>query len=376
MTTQSCLHTWAEGRLRPAGIIINGPNPWDMQVHDPRLYGRVMRSGPLGLGEAYMDGGWWDCEALDEFFVRILHAKVNTGWQSQMWDAGLAVKHALTNMQSIAKSGIVGKQHYDVGNDLCERMLDPYMMYSCAYYGRSAANLNDAQEDKLRLTCEKLRLERGMRVLDIGCGWGGFARFAAEHYGVEVVGLTISKEQAVLARERCKGLPVRILLKDYRELPPDIGLFDRIVSIGMFEHVGPKNYRTYMEIAAKFLKERGLFLLHTIGGHETFDPWFNKYIFPGGVLPAREQIESAIEGLFHIWDWHNFGKNYDPTLLAWYGNFERAWPGLKKNYGERFFRMWGYYLLSCAGSFRAEHTYLWQILLAKQPVRSSYVPVR
>lgn len=363
-------------QLRPAGITINGPDPWDMQVHDPKLYGRVMRSGSLGLGEAYMDR-WWDCERLDEFFVRILRAKVNTGWQSQVWDAGLTIKHVFTNMQSIAKAGIVGKQHYDVGNDLFECMLDPSMMYSCAYYGRDATNLNDAQEAKLRLICEKLQLTGGMRVLDIGCGWGGFARFAAEHYGVEIVGLTISKEQEVLARERCKGLPITILLKDYRELPPEIGLFDRIVSIGMFEHVGPKNYRTYMEIAEKHLKERGLFLLHTIGTEfGTFNPWTDKYIFPGGVLPIQKQIETSIEGLFHVWDWHDFGRDYDRTLLAWYANFEQAWPGLKEKYGERFFRMWRYYLLSFAGVFRAEYTYLWQILLAKQPLRSGYLPVR
>ncbi|MEK7509091.1 MAG: cyclopropane fatty acyl phospholipid synthase [Patescibacteria group bacterium] len=374
MTAQSWLHTWAEARLRPAGITINGPNPWDMQVHNTKLYGYVMGFGPRGLGEAYMYG-WWNCEQLDEFIARLLRAQVHAGWQSEMWNISLAVMRVLTNMQSVARSRIVGTRHYDVGNDLFERMLDPHMMYSCAYYGRGAANLNDAQEDKLRLTCEKLQLARGMRVLDIGCGWGGFARFAAERYGVEVVGLTISEEQAVLAREWCKGLPVSILFKDYRELPPEIGLFDRIVSIGMFEHVGPKYYRIYMEIAEKHLKERGLFLLHSIGGHGC-DPWFNKYIFPGGVLPAEDQIRASLKGLFHIWDWHNFGRDYDPTLLAWYANFERAWPELQEKYGERFFRMWRYYLLGMAGGFRAEEVKLWQILLAKQPARSSYAPVR
>ena len=250
-------------------------------------------------------------------------------------------------------------------------MLDPRMTYTCGYW-KDADNLADAQEAKLELICRKLQLMPGMRVLDIGCGWGSFMGYAAEHYGVSCVGVTISKEQAEWAQKRYAGLPLEFRLQDYRETNER---FDRIVSIGMFEHVGRKNHRTYTEVAHRCLEDGGLFLLHTIGKNvrDTVpDPWIDKYIFPNGDLPSIGQIADAVDGLFVVEDLHNFGADYDRTLMAWHENFSSAWPNFSKNLGERFRRMWNYYLLSCAGAFRARDIQLWQWVLSKEGVSGRY----
>jgi cyclopropane-fatty-acyl-phospholipid synthase len=214
-----------------------------------------------------------------------------------------------------------------------------------------------------------------MHVLDIGCGWGSFAIFAAERYGVRVTGITVSREQVELARLRAGRLPIEIRLQDYRDLNDT---YDAIVSIGMFEHVGDRNYRTFFRVARRCLADDGLLLLHTIGSEISgaIDPWIEKYIFPGGVIPSSDQIRTAAIGLFHIEDWHKVGRDYDPTLMSWCRNFELGWDGLKDRYGERFRRMWRYYLLSCAGAFRAGHNDVFQIVFSTGVSRSAYAPVR
>lgn len=348
--------------LNKAGIKIGGFRPWDMQVHDNRFYARVLAEGSMGLGESYMDG-WWDAEALDQFFFRIFRANLDE--QSLTWRDGVsATKARIVNQQKISRSFQVGRHHYDLGNDLYQLMLDKRMIYSCGYW-RDAASLDQAQEAKLELICRKLQLEPAMRLLDIGCGWGGMAAYAAEKYGVEVIGVTVSKEQAHYAREHCRDLPVTIELKDYREIT---GTFDRIVSIGMFEHVGQKNYRVFMQHQKKLLTSDGLALLHTIGRNKsapTVEKWIGRYIFPNSMLPSAKQITTAAEGLFVIEDWHSFGTDYDTTLMHWFNNFDRSFEQLPSaSYDERFYRMWKYYLLSCAGSFRARRTQLWQIVLS------------
>jgi cyclopropane-fatty-acyl-phospholipid synthase len=242
-------------------------------------------------------------------------------------------------------------------------MLDRRMIYSCGYW-KDASTLDEAQEAKLDLACRKLGLEPGMRLLDIGCGWGGMAKFAAERYGVSVVGITVSREQAEYARKLCAGLPIEIQVEDYHAHQ---GEYDRIVSIGMFEHVGHRNYHTYFRTARRLLKPDGLFLLHTIGGNVSLtrtDPWIEKYIFPNGMIPSPRQITHAIERMFVIEDWHNFGADYDTTLMAWLANFERAWPQLKATYDERFHRMWRYYLMISAATFRTRSDQLFQLLLS------------
>ncbi len=375
--------------LALADVQISGNRPWDITVSDERFYKKVLLEGSLGLGESYMDG-WWDSQKLDEFFARVLSArlgeKVGSKWRKALRGFGSII----FNMQSRTRAFQVGEQHYDIGNDLYEAMLDKRMVYTCGYWspstgsasspqaslGQEAKTLDEAQEAKLDLVCRKLGLRPGQRILDIGCGWGRFAKFAAEKYGVSVVGVTISKEQVSLGQKRCEGLSVEILLKDYREIE---GEFDHIVSLGMFEHVGYKNYRVYMEVAREHLKNGGLFLLHTIGNNFSKrggDVWVRKYIFPNGMLPSVKQIGKSIEGLFVMEDWHNFGADYDKTLMAWQKNFEDNWDKISPQYSERFRRMWNYYLLSFAGSFRARNIQLWQIVLSKDGVPGGYKSTR
>jgi cyclopropane-fatty-acyl-phospholipid synthase len=359
-----------------ANITINGTAATDIHVKDERLYDRIFSGGSLAVGESYMDG-WWEVEDLAGFFTKILRSGADRSLKhiGTLW---YVLRARLTNMQNKQRAFEVGEQHYDIGNDLYKRMLDKRMVYTCGYWSGTLAarNLDEAQEAKLDLVCKKIGLKAGQTVLDVGCGWGSFAKFAAEKYGATVVGITISKEQAALARERCKGLSVEIRVEDYRDTQ---GQFDHIVSLGMFEHVGPKNYRTYMEKMRELLKDDGLFLLHSIGsGHSALrtDPWIHKYIFPNGVLPSVEYIGTAIDRIFVMEDWHNFGPDYDKTLMAWWENFDRHWPEIKDQYSERFYRMWRYYLLSCAASFRARRNHLWQIVLSKDGVRDGYRSIR
>ncbi|TBM23314.1 cyclopropane fatty acyl phospholipid synthase [Hafnia paralvei] len=356
----------AEEMLSQAGITINGNQPQDIRVKNPEFFHRVLQEGSLGLGESYMDG-WWECDRLDIFFQRILAAELDTHLPKHFSDIVRIASARIFNYQTRKRAWIVGKEHYDLGNDLFSRMLDPYMQYSCAYW-KDAETLEQAQQAKLRMICEKLQLKPGMTLLDIGCGWGGLAQFAAQEYGVSVQGVTISAEQQKMAQDRCAGLDVKILLQDYRDLDEQ---FDRIVSVGMFEHVGPKNYRTYFEVVVKNLKPDGLFLLHTIGSNQTdlnVDPWINKYIFPNGCLPSVAHIASKSEDLFVLEDWHNFGCDYDRTLMAWYDAFQQSWPEIKDNYSDRFYRMFTYYLNACAGAFRARNIQLWQVLLSPKGV--------
>ncbi|XTZ36691.1 cyclopropane fatty acyl phospholipid synthase [Salmonella enterica] len=349
--------------LSRAGIKINGPAAADIQVKNPDFFKRVLQEGSLGLGESYMDG-WWECERLDIFFSKVLRAGLEKQLPRHFKDTLRIAGARLFNLQSKKRAWIVGKEHYDLGNDLFSRMLDSQMQYSCAYW-KEAETLEDAQRAKLKLCCEKLQLQPGMRVLDIGCGWGGLAQVMAQNYGVSVVGVTISAEQQKMAQARCVDLDVDIRLQDYRDLNEQ---FDRIVSVGMFEHVGPKNYAEYFRVVDRNLKPDGLFLLHTIGSKRTdhnVDPWINRYIFPNGCLPSVRQIADASERHFIMEDWHNFGADYDRTLMAWYARFLTAWPEIADNYSERFKRMFSYYLNACAGAFRARDIQLWQVVFSR-----------
>jgi len=360
--------------LAAADIEINGGRPWDFQVHDEILYGRVLSGGSLALGEAYMDG-WWDTGSLSQFFEHIFNARLDEQFQHSPAMLLLELKCRIFNRQSRSRAHIIGDRHYDAGNDLFTRMLDPQMVYSCGYW-RDAETLEQAQTAKLDLTCRKLGLKPGMKLLDIGCGWGSLVKYAAEHYGVKALGITVSTEQAKLGRERCEGLPVEIRLEDYRSIR---GQFDRIASIGMIEHVGKRNYHSFMRVASQSLCPGGLFLLQTIGSlksQHSSDPWIDKYIFPNSMLPSISQLSRAAEPHWIIEDLHNFGPDYDLTLMAWHDNFVRAWPELTKHYDQRFFRMWTYYLMQFAASFRSDRNQLWQIVLAKRPRAQPYLATR
>lgn len=377
----AALRNRVEGLLALGDIRIGGDRPWDIRIDDEHFYSRVLAQGSLGLGESYMDG-WWSTPSLDEFLYRLMRAHIDE--QVHGWAAILdGLRAHLINLQSHRRSFTVGERHYDLGNDLYRAMLGKRLVYSCGYWrGRDGAPLHDldaAQEAKLDLVCRKLQLKPGMRLLDIGCGWGEALKFAVERYGVTGVGVTVSREQAEFARELCAGLPIEFRLQDYRDLDER---FDRIFSLGMFEHVGVKNYATYFETARRCLgdAEDGLFLLHTIGGNHSVthtDPWIGKYIFPNSMLPSTRQIAEQAEGRFVIEDWHNFGADYDLTLQAWRENVERAWPTLDEaRYDERFRRMWRFYLAASMATFRTRHAQLWQIVLSPEGVPGGYVAPR
>jgi cyclopropane-fatty-acyl-phospholipid synthase len=361
--------------LAEADVVPGRGRPWDPTIHEPRFYGRVFAQGSLGLGESYMDG-WWDVESLDGFLFRVLRRGLDERVQGLAnWLDG--VRARVLNLQTARRAREVGRRHYDIGNDLFARMLGKRLVYSCGYW-RTATNLDAAQEAKLDLVCRKLGLQPGMRVLDIGCGWGEALKFAAERYGVSGVGVTISQEQADYARQLCAGLPVEIRLQDYRDVAEP---FDRILSIGMFEHVGVRNYPIYFDVARRCLADHddGLFLLHSIGGNTSVrytDPWIGRYIFPNSMLPSAVQIAEAVEGRFVIEDWHSFGPDYDRTLQAWRSNVEQAWDDLPARYDARFRRMWRFYLAGSMASFRARRIQLWQLVLSPRGILGGYVAPR
>jgi len=346
-------------QLATAGVTINGSAPWDIQVLDPRLYARVIRDGTLGAGEAYVDG-WWECAELDQMFERIIRARVDTAIRDSWIALANAVRARLFNLQA-TRAFEVGKVHYDVGNDLYRAMLGPSMMYTCAYW-KNSQTLDEAQNAKLDLICRKIGLRPGMRILDLGCGWAGFAAFAATHYGASVVGYTVSREQVAWAKQQHGGLPIDIRLDDYRNAE---GSYDAVVSIGLLEHVGPKNHRAYMEVATRSLVPGGIAFIHTIAcnrSRDQIDPWFHKYIFPNAAIPTLGQLAAAMEGILVAEDVHNLGPHYDRTLMAWWNNFDGAWAELRPRYGDAFYRMWKYYLLSSAAAFRARDLNLYQIV--------------
>lgn len=418
--------------LARADVVIGGDRPFDIVVHNPKLYHRVIRDGSMGLGEAFMEG-WWDTKdfyALDVFFERVLKSDLEYYLPNNATDWYNVFKAKMFNPQTKKLSKKVGMQHYDIGNAFFEAMLGKYMQYSCAYWecyepavaGSTASDgainghviqqnggstrsgdhsqcsvsvsesgslgraglqkrrilsLDEAQFTKLRMIGDKLNLREGMEVLDVGCGWGGLAHFLSETYKVKVTGITISEEQRKCAAARVKDCPnVTILKQDYRDMNFD-KKFDRIVSVGMFEHVGPQNYDTYFKHMRRLLNDKdpeAVFLLHTIGSKitkESADQWYLKYIFPGGCLPSVANIGKNIEKYFVMEDWHNFGSFYGKTLLAWRKNFLRAWNASqekRKEGSEIFFRMFYYYLSSSAGAFKARDLQLWQVILSPSGV--------
>lgn len=358
-----------------AGIMVDGPNPWDMCVNDERVFNRLLAGGSLGLGEAYMDGDW-DCPALDQFFDRVISAHLSDKIGLTLPMATLMLAARLKNRQSVARAGQVADTHYNLPTDIHEATYDRRLTASCAYW-KDAANLDQAQENKLDLICRKIGLQPHHTIWDIGCGWGSFVGFAAEKYGAHSTGVTVSSEQVAYIQKRYRGLPIRPLLMDYRTY--DGPKVDRVVSVGMFEHVGAKNYRTYFEAARRALKDDGLFLLHTIWEnerHPVIDAWQDKYIFPNGDLPSMGEITSAVEGLFVVEDVHNFGAYYDNTLMAWNANFQRRRDEMEQRHGNRFCRMWEYYLLQNAAAFRCRHISVGQFVLSPNGLRGGYESVR
>ena len=356
--------------LANADIEIGGSRPFDIRIKDESFYHMFLKNGRLGLGESYMDG-LWECDALDEMFLKLFESRHAITRQAKgLRFLTTAVRAKIMPEGSVKRAYEIGEKHYDIGHSLYERMLDKRMVYTCAYW-KDATTLDEAQEAKLDLVCRKMKLEPGMRVLDVGCGWGSFAKYAAEKYGVHVTGISVSKDQIELGRERCAGLPIELKYQDYRDIDEQ---YDRIVSIGMFEHVGQKYYDVFMKTMARALKDDGLMLLHTIGFNDStyFNPWLDKYIFPGCFVPSIAQLTEPMENVFTVEHLQNIGVNYDRTLMAWQENFARAWPEIAHEYDERFYRMWNYYLLSCAAGFRGRFIQVWQLVLSKEGVAGGY----
>ena len=362
--------------LNQAGITVNGSREHDMQIHDEKCFDMILNSWSLGMGESYMQG-MWTSKKLDTFISKLFSSSIDRKFFTKLKPTLIAhsLKYKFLNLQNIRRAFEVGQKHYDLGNNFFKNMLDPNMQYSCGYWEK-ANNLKDAQINKLDMVCQKLKLKPGDHVLEIGCGWGGFAKYAIKKYKINYTGISISEEQILYAKKHLKNLKANFILSDYRSIQ---GVFDKVVSIGMFEHVGQKNYRDYFEVAFRSLKKDGLFLLHTIGTSQTkmvIDPWIHKYIFPNGYIPSYNQIASAAEGFFHLEDWHNFGKDYDLTLQAWYQNFKKNWKKNENNYPNTFYKMWEYYLLSCAGYFRSKKGQLWQIVFSRINSQQKYISYR
>ena len=347
-----------------AGIGIDGGGSVAIHVNDPRFYAAVLRDGELGMGESYMDG-WWDCDAIDELATRF----IASGLLKQAYRSPGVVFYAL--MARLARVGSrerafdVGRRHYDLGNDLFEAMLDRRMIYSCAYWP-DAATLEEAQDAKLDLVCRKLGLKPGQRILDLGCGWGGFASYAAERYGVSVMGVTVSREQAEFAQRRVARLPVEIRLCDYRDIT---GEFDHVVSIAMIEAVGLRYLETFFATVARTLRPGGRFLLHGFFANEPLGPqharWLDRYIFPGGAAPTLWQVLKAAQGRLAVEALQRL-DGYDRTIGEWERRFLAAWPALSKRYDERFYRMWRFYLGISRGIFRARLCHVWHIVFSHE----------
>lgn len=361
--------------FRLADVKIGGSRPWDIQIRNDQFFRRVMAVGSLGLGESYMDGDW-DCAALDQLFDRVISNRLGDALGMTVPLALLVMLSRIQNRQTVRRSKQAADVHYDLPVDIFEATFDKRLTGSCGYWA-NATTLDDAQDAKLDLICRKIGLKRGDVVLDIGCGWGAFMGYGAERHGANCIGVTVSPVQADYAKKRYAGLAVTPMVLDYRNFTGPKA--DHLVSMGMFEHVGAKNYRTYFECARRYMKDEGLFLLHTIWENERYpaiDPWQDKYIFPNGDLPSVGEITTAAEGLFVVEDVHNFGIFYDRTLMAWNEKFQENRHEMARRHGDRFCRMWEYYLLQNAGAFRSRHISVGQFVLSPHGVRGGYQSVR
>ena len=355
--------------LESADLHPNGPEPWDPQIRNEGFYDRVWASANLGLGESYMDG-WWEAEALDETISRLLQADVKS-YLTSVWKAFLIPygREVLFNLQTGDGIFKVANVHYNLGNEVFRRTLDRRVTYSGVYW-KDATTLDQAQDNKLDLLCRKLQLHRlpqGARLLDVGCGWGALLGFANERYGAIGTGVTIAQKQVEFCRQALAGKPIEIELRDFREVQ---GTYDAIVSVEAFEHFGPKNYQAFFDMVDRCLAPNGVLVLQTMGQNTTRpgsgDLWITRYIFPNSKLPSVAQIARAAERSFSIEDLHNLGDDYDRTYMAWAENFEAAWPDLKADYDERFYRMFRYYLRCFAGGFRARRIQLWQVVFSRR----------
>ena len=335
-------------KLKEVDVVIGGSRDWDIQVKNKKFFRKVFLNANMGLGESYVNK-YFECRRLDQLIYRLRHYFPKKSIiLKNIYDI---IQDKFINFQSIKRATKVAKTHYDLEVKIFQKFLDKRMIYTCGYWN-NAKNLDEAQEKKLDLIAKKLEFKPNMKVLDVGCGWGGSAAYFAKKYRVQVVGITNSKEQYNYAQAHNSSELTQFIYCDYREHKEK---YDAIYSIGMFENVGSKNYLTFFKCIKNNLKQNASFLLHTIGMDMTVNTrfsWAVKYIFPNGELPSQKQITDNIEHNFIIDDWHNFGCDYDKTLMQWYKNFVRTYPSFKSDYyDERFFRTWSFYLLLFAKFF-------------------------
>lgn len=357
---------FADGSARTYGTSAEGFPEIVIRFTDDRVPRDIILDPRLGAAEAFIDGRLLIEEGDVMGLVGLLRA-------NNPWDRGgdigpPSTLKRLVNRASFAAEQInnrVGSKknvahHYDIGNDLYALMLDAeHWQYSCAYWPEGVTTLAAAQGAKLAHIARKLALSPGQEVLDIGCGWGGMAIHLALHHGARVTGITLSEEQAALARQRVRDAGVEdkvtILLEDYRDTAASDRRFDRIVSVGMFEHVGRAQFETFFEACAKMLTDDGVMLLHTIGrmgGPATTDAFTRKYIFPGGYIPALSETVAASEKFRLIAsDVETLRLHYAKTIRAWYANCMTHRDAIIAMYDERFFRMWTFYLAGAATVF-------------------------
>lgn len=365
-------------KLAELGVTVGGDSDVDIHINDKYLFVKLYFGRSLALGETYMDRGW-EANNLYAFASKMFNSDLAHFFSKRSFgDYWRDISARVRNLQNIVRARQVVKQHYNINDDIYDVMLDESMAYTCGYWPH-ADNLAMAQVAKANLVCQKLGLESEDKTLDVGCGWGGFADFAARKYGAEVVGVTLSSKQANIAKERTKNLPVEIRTQDYREIHEE-NVYDKVTSIGMLEHVGVKNYDEFFRIIHRAIKSDGLFLLHNIGSPTPVfraNPWVDKYIFPNGVAPSLSQFIAHAEKYFRVEDVHNFGADYVPTLKAWWENFDNNWKGnLEKNYSERFYRMWQFYLLGFAAAFESRYLQLFQAVLSPKGVHGGYASIR
>jgi cyclopropane-fatty-acyl-phospholipid synthase len=341
-----------------------------MSIHDRRFFRRLATRGKLGVGESYTAGEWDSDDLVGLFELLLRNASAAAGRHARVRRL-LDARPRLNRRNGLPGARRNISYHYDLGNDFFELMLDETMTYSCAVFDRPDEPLLDAQRRKYRRICEHLRLAPGDRVLEIGCGWGGFASFAAREYGCSVTGLTISAEQASLARERTAGLDVRILDEDYRIHE---GSYTKVASIEMLEAIGERQFPTYFEAIDRLLEPGGIACIQTIlvpddrwDRYRKAPDWIEKYVFPGCLIPSLGALTQAMGGsglMVHEVD--EIGFHYAETLRRWRSSFHDRIDDVRAHgYDRRFERTWDFYLAFCEAGFRTRGLRDAQILLAR-----------
>jgi len=358
--------------LTRAGVTVNGPNPWDIRVLDNRLFRRVVGTRELGFGDSYVEG-WWECDRIDELVTRILRTGIKRILPPGISGLTLAARSVITNTQGSERAGDNATAHYGQHDALLRLILGEPLVYSCADW-RDATDLADAQHAKIDRLASKLQLRPGMRVLDIGCGWGATADYLSTRHGVIVVGITPVAAQATHAARHHRHSDVSFVTTDFSNFTSPKP-FDRIYSVGMVEHVGPKNLKPFFRHCQDLLVDDGIMFHQTIGRRTpraSTDAWIDRRIFPGGAIPSVQQLSRAWSAGWVLEDFENLGPDYDRTLMAWLGLLEGKKDQVLDQFGEEMYRTFRFYFQYCAGAFRARELQLWQLVLTKHPAPYQY----